>query len=275
MSIDVSPTQAFPREDATRTLTTRWEAAKGVMSPGRYRLYVSYACPWSHRVLIARALSKLENAVELVEVEPEMDDIGWRMGGHHLADCYRAYAPGYIGKASVPLMIEIENGQAVSNTSADLMRMFGTWSSDFGHLLYPAEYAAECDVWNADVETNVNKRVYQFGFAASKEEKDMKTSALMKTFLNLDDLLAKRRYLASSDTPLEPDWRLWTTLARYELAYRPFMLSRSALPLLDLPNLARFFDDLLTVQGIPETYRPDEIVAHYSARLRDFKIDHC
>ena len=256
-------------------LPTRWTAADGAMARCRFRLYVSYACPWSHRALIARVLNDLEDAVELVNVEPEMDAIGWRLavGGPHLADTYRSYAPWYTGKATVPLMVEVATGQVVSNESADLMRMLGTLIRGSGERLFPAAHAAACDVWNHDVQINVNKRVYQFGFAATNEEKILKTRALMETFWSLDQSLAKRRYLVTDDVPLEPDWRLWTTLARYELAYRPFMLSSCAVPLTAFTSLTRFFTELLSVPGISATYRMDEIATHYSARLRDFAAD--
>lgn len=243
------------------------------MTPRRFRLYVSYACPWSHRVLIARVLNDLEDVVELVDVEPEMDDIGWRLQGSHLADSYRTYAPGYTGKATVPLMVEVATGQVVSNESADLMRMLGTLIRGSGKRLFPAAHAAACDAWNDEVQINVNKRVYQFGFAATNEEKIMKTRALMETFRSLDHSLAKRRYLVTDDAPLEPDWRLWTTLVRYDLAYRPFMLGPDAIPLTAMTNLARFIADLFAVPGISATHRPDEIATHYSARLRDFAPD--
>ena len=273
MSTADSPSQTAQPLSRTDALPTRWTAANGAMASGRFRLYVSYACPWSHRVLIARALNKLDDVVDLVNVEPEMDVIGWRLEGGHLADSYRFYAPHYAGKATVPLMVEVATGQFVSNDSADLMRMLGTLIRGSGERLFPAAHAAACDDWNDDVQINVNKRVYQFGFAAANEQKIIKTRALMETFLRLDHSLAQRRYLVTDDHPLEPDWRLLTTLARYELAYRPFMLSPGAIPLAAFTNLARFFADLLSVPGISATYRPDEITTHYAARLRDLAPD--
>lgn len=267
MSIAGSVPRAYQPAIAMETLPTRWAAADGAMSLGRFRLYVSYACPWSHRVLIARALHGLEDAIELVDVDPEMDDIGWRLDGHHLAGRYRTYAPGYAGKATVPLMVEVATGQAVSNESADLMRMLGTLIPGSGHRLFPATHAIACDAWNADLQVNVNARVYQYGIAAKDEDKVIKTRALMETFDRLDQHLAGSRYLVTDDIPLEPDWRLWATLARYDLAYRPFVLGPEASPLSSFAHLDRFFAGLVAVPGISTTYRPDEIARHYAARL--------
>lgn len=256
------------------TLPTNWAAARGVMSNGRFRLYVSYACPWSHRVLIARTLSGLDDAVEVIDVEPEMDGTGWRLGDGHLADRYRAYAPGYAGKATVPLMIDVTTGQVVSNESADLMRMLGSDVGGTGESLFPAQHAAACDAWNADLQVNVNARIYQYGIAAEDEEKVIKTRALMETFARLDQHLAAHPHLVIEDAALEPDWRLWSTLARYDLAYRRFLLSPDATPLASFPHLDRFFASLLAVPGISTTYRPDEISRHYAARLENLTPDH-
>ena len=53
-------------------------SASGIRS-GRYHLYVSYACPWAHRTLIARVLAGLTSAVTVTVVDPVMDDDGWHI----------------------------------------------------------------------------------------------------------------------------------------------------------------------------------------------------
>lgn len=256
-----------------KVLPTYWAAVNGEMSSGRFRLYVSYACPWSHRVLIARALRGLHDIVEVVDVEPEMDAIGWRLEGGHLADRYHAHAPNYVGKATVPLMIDTASGQAVSNQSAVLMRMLGTMIAGAGHPLFSLVHAKACGTWNRDIDANVNAVVYRGGIVASGQDRCRKTHALAETMTTLDRHLADHRHLVDQDEALEPDWRLWTTLGRYDIAYRPLMLSPDALPLAAFPNLARFFAELLAVPGIAATYRPGDIVTHYSARVRDLTID--
>ncbi|MBC7767754.1 MAG: glutathione S-transferase N-terminal domain-containing protein [Phycisphaerales bacterium] len=253
------------------TLSTRWTALSSFRSDQRFRLYVSYACPWSHRVLIARELRSLDHAIEVVNVEPEMNASGWRQEDRHLADIYRHYAPGYTGKATVPLLINPALGEVVSNESADLIRMLGSNDWSPGGALFPAQHAEACEAWNDDIQANVNTRVYQYGFAASSDKKSAKTASLMKQFEPLDLHLATHRYLVTDDRALEPDWRLWTTLARYDLAYRPFLLGEGAAPLAHFSNLARFFAELLAVPGIAATYRASEIQSHYAARVRDAK----
>ena len=44
---------------------------------GRYHLYVSWACPWAHRTIIARTLRQLDNVVGMTVVDPIRDDRGW------------------------------------------------------------------------------------------------------------------------------------------------------------------------------------------------------
>lgn len=260
-----------PSQDTAATLPTRWNAVSGVRPDARFQLYVSYACPWSHRVLIARELRSLDQAIKVVNVEPEMDASGWRLEDRHLADIYRHYAPGYTGKATVPLLINPALGEVVSNESADLMRILGSNDWSYGDALFPARHAEACEAWNADIQANVNIRVYKYGFAASSDKKNSKTASLMKQFERLDRHLATHRHLVTDDRALEPDWRLWTTLARYELAYRPFLLSDSAAPLAQFSNLSRFFAELLATPGITATYRAGEIQSHYAARVRDAK----
>ena len=49
---------------------------------GRYHFYVALSCPWATRVLIARKLKQLEDAISVSIVEPVMDDEGWRFGDY-------------------------------------------------------------------------------------------------------------------------------------------------------------------------------------------------
>ena len=47
---------------------------------GRYHLYVALICPWASRTLIGRKLKRLDEAISLSVVEPELSEQGWRFG---------------------------------------------------------------------------------------------------------------------------------------------------------------------------------------------------
>lgn len=250
-----------------------WAELQAFGEAGRFLLFVSYACPWSHRVLIARELSGRQASVEVVNVEPVMDEVGWRLGtGGHLLDVYRRLVPGFNERATVPLLVDQHTGTAVSNSSADLVRMIGdahrSKSSSVGGL-DPAAHAARLAEANDYVQEHVNKAAYRAGFANSPEGRRDATQALMHAMSLLDTRLGTSRYLVDDAHPTEPDWRLWTSLVRYEPAYRPFLLDDAAPALSAYPSLARFMEDLMQVPGIAATLRVQEIVTHYSARMRD------
>ncbi len=200
---------------------------------GRYRHFVSYACPWTHRTLLARALLGLEDRIAITAVEPVMDEVGWRLrGGGHLMDVYRAHLPDYAGRAPVPLLVDERGGHAVSNGSADIMRMLDEAFAPpgVGPRLRPPHHAAEIERLNSLMQPGLNDGVYRVGvgFATSPEARAAALVELRATLDEVEARLAGRRFLVDEATPLEPDWRLWVTLIRWEPAYRPFLLGPGA-----------------------------------------------
>ncbi|MBC7942241.1 MAG: glutathione S-transferase N-terminal domain-containing protein [Chitinophagaceae bacterium] len=139
-----------------------------------YRLHVSYACPWCHRCLIARALCGL-SALRVTHVEPVMDEQGWRVPGcGQMSDVYRRFGFGRAGRATVPLLVDEGDGTAISNDSGEIMRLLGQAGgacSATGPDLIPLAFAAQIDETNAFVQTGVNEKVYRVGFADGVDEK--------------------------------------------------------------------------------------------------------
>ena len=82
--------------------------------PGRYHLYVSLACPWAHRAIIARRLKGLEDVISMSVVDPIRDEQGWAFrdgpgyshdpvnGFSFLSEAYLATDPGFSGRYTVP-----------------------------------------------------------------------------------------------------------------------------------------------------------------------------
>ena len=62
------------RESVYRDFVTADGSSGFKAEAGRYHLYVCYACPWAHRVMIFRALKGLEDAISLSTVAPVQND---------------------------------------------------------------------------------------------------------------------------------------------------------------------------------------------------------
>ena len=171
MSVSAIP-GAFTRQESTFRDWVRADGSTGFpAAAGRYHLYVSMACPWSHRTVIVRRLKGLEDAVSISYAHPYRDERGWAFpGGEHadelngfeyLAEGYERTRPGYGGRVSVPVLWDRETGRIVSNESADIIRMLGreldAFAGDPGLDLYPEDRRAEIDELNAWIYHDVNK----------------------------------------------------------------------------------------------------------------------
>ncbi len=244
----------------------------GPLTPGRYHLYVSWACPWAHRAVIARLLLGLEDVLPISVVDPIRDDRGWAFtGGEYLdplhgwsflSEAYQATTPGFDGRISVPVLWDREKERIVNNESADVLRILNENRADGTPDLYPERHRQEIDALNERIYPTVNNGVYRTGFAKTQEAYEEAVYALFDTLDWLETLLGKRRYLAGSAEPTEADWRLFTSLVRFDSAYHGhFKCNRRKL--IEYPNLWAFARDLYATPGVAETIRLDEIKRHY------------
>ena len=277
----------YKRQDAS---FRNWITADGGPGPsgeggfpaaaGRYRLYVSLACPWAHRTLILRALKGLEDAIPVTVVDWFMGSDGWRfdtkgevagadadpVAGHEfLRDVYLAAAPRYTGRVSVPVLWDHERATIVSNESSEIIRMLnrafdgvgGDGTVDF----YPEALRAAIDQVNEEVYGSVNNGVYRSGFATSQEAYDGAVSELFKTLDRLEERLSKSRYLVG-DRITEADWRLFTTLVRFDPVYHGHFKCNIR-RLADYPNLWGYTRELYQVPGVARTVNMTHIKEHY------------
>ena len=252
------------QDDAFR----KWVTADGRSGfpavPNRYRLYVSYACPWAHRTLIVRALKQLESVIDVVVVDPVRDDRGWHLGDWFLSELYYATDQNYLGRVTVPVLWDSETKQIVSNSDDDIMRMFETEFNAFGKGdldLYPPEHREAIDALNDVIYDTVNNGVYKAGFATSQASYEQAAYALFASLDELDKRLSTRRFLFGA-RPLETDWRLFVTLIRFDAVYVGHFkcnLRRIA----DYPNLSGYLRDLYQVPGVAPTVNFDHIKRHY------------
>ena len=243
---------------------------------GRYHLYVSLACPWAHRTLIYRSLKGLEEMISVSVVHWYMADNGWTFqagegvvpdsvnNADYMHQVYTTAMPDYSGRVTVPVLWDKENHTIVSNESPELIRMFNSAFDSIGAATgdyYPEHLRAEIDELNERIYESVNNGAYKCGFATSQEAYEEAIGPLFDTLDWLDDRLASRRYL-TGDTITEADWRLFTTLVRFDPVYVGHFkcnLKRIA----DYPNLSGYVRDLYQQPGISETVNMQHIKNHY------------
>ena len=263
-----------------------WVTADGAAGPsgdagfkaerGRYHLYVSHACPWAHRVMIFRSIKGLNDAISLSVVDWFMGDKGWQFGdvpgaiadsihsADYLYQVYLASEPTYSGRVTVPVLWDKHSGQIVNNESSELIRMLNYAFDECGALpgdYYPQHLRGAIDEINARVYDTLNNGVYKCGFATSQDAYDEAITPLFDTLDWLEDKLAGNKYLLG-DELTEADWRLFTTLIRFDPVYVGHFkcnLKR----LVDYPNLWRFTRTLYAHPGVAETVYFDRIKNHY------------
>src|SRR3954454_1418473 len=244
--------------------------------PRRYHLYVSLACPWAHRTLIFRALKGLEEMIGLSVVHWRMLEQGWSFEAgpgvtpdpirqaRYLHEVYTAAEPTYSGRVTVPVLWDRARGTIVNNESSEIIRMLNTAFDGVGAKLgdyYPEHLRAEIDALNARIYDTVSNGVYKAGFATTQEAYEEAVRPLFKTLDWLDERLASRRYLCG-DRLTEADWRLFTTLVRFDPVYvGHFKCTRRRI--VDYPNLWPYLRDLYAVAGVAATVNLQHIKGHY------------
>jgi putative glutathione S-transferase len=266
---------SFQRQDSA---FRQWVTADGssgfAPTAGRYHLYVARACPWAHRTLIGRRLMGLEDAIGVSYVDPLRDSRGWTFSGGEytdgingfafLSEAYLATDPGYEARVTVPVLWDAQQGVVVSNESADILRMLGTVFAPLASHpvdLYPEDRRQEIDALNDLIYDNVNNAVYKAGFARRQDVYESEVESLFQTLDQLNLRLAEQRFLFGAQ-PVETDWRLFTTLLRFDAVYQ-IHFKCSIRKLAEYAHLWPYARDLYQWPGVAETVSFDEIRAHY------------
>ena len=248
---------------------------------GRYHLYVALPCPWAHRTVIMRILKGLEDVVSMSVLEPLYGPHGWRFGtspgtspdsvngASELAEIYLRADPRYTGRVSVPSLWDKERRTIVNNESAEIIRMLNGAFGRFTNVrtdYYPPALREEIDRVNALVYENVNNGVYRAGFATAQEAYEEAFRALFRVLDELERRLARQRYLAGRDIT-EADWRLFTTLVRFDAVYYSHFKCNLR-RIIDYPNLSNYLRDLYQQGGVAATVNMDHIKRHYYGSQR-------
>jgi putative glutathione S-transferase len=249
--------------------------------PGRYHLYVSYACPWAHRTMIFRTLKGLEDVISVSVVHPLMPAESWVFGeypgatedhvnnANYLYENYLQANPNFNGLVTVPVLWDKKRQTIVNNESSEIIRMLNSAFDEFGSAdvdFYPEALREEIDAINTPIYDNVNNGVYRTGFARTQDAYNRAYDRLFNTMDELEARLSKQRYLVG-DQITEADWRLFTTLVRFDAVYyNHFKTNKKRL--MDYPNLWAYTRELYQVPGVSETVNMDHIKYHYFSSHR-------
>lgn len=275
---------AFKRQEAN---FRNWITADGSAGPSgtsgfkaeanRYHLYVSLACPWAHRALIFRTLKGLEDMISVSVVHPDMLGDGWTFATDFTGatgdtlfdlpfarDIYTRAVPDFTGRVTVPILWDKEQNTIVSNESSEIIRMLNSAFNDLtGNTddYWPGDLHPQIDEVNARIYDTLNNGVYKSGFATTQDAYNAAVHPLFDTLDWLEEILTENRYL-TGDRVTEADWRLFTTLVRFDLVYHQhFKCNRARI--VDYPNLWAYTRELYQWKGVAQTVNFDHIIRHY------------
>ena len=264
------------QEDAFRGWVTDDGSSPHPVAHGRYHLYVSLACPWASRTVIARKVKRLEDTIGMTVVDPIRDEQGWAFregpgysadpvnGFRFLREAYAATDLNFNGRVTVPVLWDKAAGVIVNNSEDDICRMFNHAFHRLGDAsvdLFPADIAREQDELSAFIYQNVNNGVYKAGFATAQKSYETAARALFQALDQLEARLAGRRYLFG-DRIVETDWRLFCTLIRFDAVYHGHFKCNLR-RIVDYPNLDGYMRELYQQPGIADTVNLDHIKRHY------------
>jgi putative glutathione S-transferase len=271
----------FVRQDSMfRHSVSSEQGATFTPESNRYHLYVSLACPWAHRTLIFRKLKGLEKHISVSVVSPDMLDNGWEFGAtydgdnattqdhlfgfNYMHQVYTKDTPDLSSRVTVPVLWDKKTNKIVNNESSDIIRILNTAFNDLtGNTddYYPQALQGDIDSINDFIYPKINNGVYRCGFATTQEAYEEALNELFTALDALEECLSQQRYLVGN-TLTEADWRLFTTLVRFDPVYVGHFkcnLKR----IVDYPNLSAYVRDLYQVTGIAETVNFDHIKRHY------------
>lgn len=267
----------FAREESVFRATIASDEALFQPEKDRYHLYVSYACPWAHRTLIARKLKKLEDMISVDVVHPDMLEHSWTFGTdfegatgdrlyqkQYLYQIYQKADPEASAKVTVPVLWDKKLERIVNNESAEIVRIFNT---AFDHLtgseldLYPYAHRSEIDALNSWIYNDINNGVYKTGFAQNQAAYDVAFDRLFGALDRLEDTLENKKYLLG-DTLSEADIRLVTTLIRFDPVYYVHFKCNGRM-IAQYPEIQRYLDRLMALPAVAETTQMDHIKRHY------------
>ncbi|XP_076933154.1 uncharacterized protein LOC143598960 [Bidens hawaiensis] len=286
---EMSKTGAFIRTPSTfRSLISRDPNAKFPAEPGRYHLYVSYACPWASRCLAYLKIKGLDKAISFTSVKPiwertkESDEhMGWVFpdteteqpgaapdhinGAKTVRALYELASANYSGKYTVPVLWDKKLKTIVNNESEEIIRMLNTEFNEIAENpsldLYPSHLQAQINELNEWIYSGINNGVYKCGFAKKQEPYEEAAKQLYEALDKCEEILGKQRYLCGNSLT-EADIRLFVTLIRFDEVYAVHFKCNKKL-LREYSNLFNYTKDLFQIPGMSSTVNMEHIKKHY------------
>ncbi|BAQ61610.1 glutathione S-transferase [Geminocystis sp. NIES-3708] len=243
---------------------------------GRYHLYISLACPWAHRTLIFRTLKGLENIIPISIVHWFMGENGWTFASgegvisdplfnaEYLYQIYTQANSNYTGRVTVPVLWDKQTQTIVNNESSEIIRIFNSAFDEMGAKegdYYPVSLREEINSINDRIYHNINNGVYKCGFATTQQAYEEALTPLFETLNWLENKLSTQQYLIG-DRITEADWRLFTTLVRFDAVYVGHFKCNIR-RIVDYPNIWNYLRKLYQIEGIAETVNFQHIKRHY------------
>ena len=202
-----------------------------------------------------------------------MSSEGWAFSNRlpdHIFNCSHLQqlhqdTTGLFGRGDRPRVVgQRKADRIVNNESAEIIRMLNgefavpeSGSRDY----YPAALRGDIDDVNAYVYKNIKNGVYRCGFAGTQAAYESAVRRLFDTLDTLEVRLSRSRYLVGN-TLTEADWRLFTTLLRFDAVYYGhFKCNLRRIE--DYPNLSGYLRDLYYTPGVADTVNFDHIKRHY------------
>ncbi len=267
----------FVREETKFRGTVSADGSSGFPAEaGRYHLYVSFACPWAHRTLVARALKRLESAISVSVVHPHMGDNGWEFGefpgadtqglhgARYLYEVYTRAKSDYSGRVTVPVLWDRHTETIVCNESRLILRMLSREFEAFAGTsreLCPADQKSAIDSEIDALYGPVNNGVYRAGFAVKQAAYEGAVRELFSALDGYEARLSKQRFLLGPQLT-EADICFFTTLLRFDPVYH-YHFKCNLRRLSDYPALFGYLRDLYQTPGVAETCHLDHIKQHY------------
>lgn len=244
--------------------------------PGRYHLYISWACPWACRTVIMRQLKGLQDIVGLSVVAAEIHQNSWEFTDEpgaipdtvnntdYLWQLYLKAEPDYTGRVTVPVLWDKQKETIVNNESREIIRMFDTEFEEFAKQnadFYPQDLQKVVDETIDAIYQPINNGVYRAGFATSQSAYDQAVTELFNALDRWEKVLGEKRYLCG-DKLTEADWCMFTTLFRFDAVYYVHFKCNLR-RIVDYPNLWNYLKELYQIPSVKETCNLDHIKRHY------------